>query len=582
MFHLFDLHINAALTFLSGYRSRPGCENFWDVQHLVLIPYLRALPTSLGGLGLPLHGGLAGTYGCLRSRLITHTFLDRHCSNFGSLLAEKDKWSRTTLLESKDIRHWNFFKKPAASQENSWFALQILHNSVHAITINFPASFRAICSRDSPTSYRQVAGNGTSNPFFSLPDAHGLRERMEDTSVTTAPSDNFQAVRDPKVAARLIASQHIQDRNWLVSTLRDTLGWRDCAAWLLHSEFDKSGAIFTKINPSGFFESRKFSHLDFQDCLSLRLMLPPVPLQQDPRSDEYVCQCAQRISLLKDRFHCLGCTNLQKHFNRRHYAVVKVLQKAMWQERLPFVYPLTSQDGTTAEHQLPFRDDAPNRRADLGFVGRQHIRFIVDVAVMAPTAKSYIDHHGSHLRINAAHGHIEQQKESRYLQHTHPTTPSNYTYSLIPFIIDCTGNIGLKAKSFFQEQNMSDKRKKSAIRQIYAVIDWYNAAIRRDYVELMVPPIAHTSGRRMTPNIDPHGPKRGRPRGSANSRRTRSTRGERQQAAAVANTNNLIDTDNNFSPMVHHSAVSEVAPDTEGTRIASDESEGEELSTRQT
>jgi len=103
LFQLFDLHINAGLTCLTGYRSREGCANFWDVQHLVLTPYLRALPTSLGGLGMPLHGGLAGAYGCLRSRLMTQTFLERETAYFGSLLAEKSKWSRVNLVESKDI-----------------------------------------------------------------------------------------------------------------------------------------------------------------------------------------------------------------------------------------------------------------------------------------------------------------------------------------------------------------------------------------------------------------------------------------------------------------------------------------------
>ncbi len=51
---------------------------------------------------------------------------------------------------------------------------------------------------------------------------------------------------------------------------------------------------------------------------------------------------------------------------------------------------------------LPTRADiAPTRRADLGFVGRGNIRFIVDVGIMAPTAKSYVKEYETDLRQSA-------------------------------------------------------------------------------------------------------------------------------------------------------------------------------------
>lgn len=529
LFHLFDLYINAGLTCLSGYRSRPGCENFWDVQHLVVTPYLRALPTSLGGLGLPLHGGLAGSYGCLRSRLITHSFLDRHSDSFGSLLAEKSKWSRVSLVESKDIRFWNFFATPALAQENSWFAVQTLRNSLDAIEVKFPRSFRSQRSLPSPTSYLAVT-TGATNRFETLPPAAALRGRIENPS-NNATAD-FECVRNHDNAAAAIVVQHAQDRDWLLDTLRDKLGWLDCAAWLNHSCFDKSGSIFNKIGASGYFETRIFSHAQFKDCLGLRLMLPIIPLNQDPVSDDYTCSCGAKVNLLLDRFHCLGCCAQQGSFNRRHYQICQILDGAMRTNRLPFVHPLAN-DTQTKEYTLPPARDAQICRADLAFIGLERIHYIVDIAVMAPTAPSYIKHQGTHLRMNAAHSHVLKQKDERYKAYITPSNNTDLTdtYSLIPFIIDCTGNLGAHTKDFFIAQNMEDYRKKPALRRIQAELSWFNAEMRKDYRSRSIPPIDVATRMRQVPtNIHPSHAKRGRPSGSLG----RNSRGQ-AQVAAVAN-----------------------------------------------
>ncbi len=64
--------------------------------------------------------------------------------------------------------------------------------------------------------------------------------------------------------------------------------------------FEKSSSIFAKIGGAGFFEARLFSHGQFKDYLCLRLMLPVVPLQQDPSTDDYKCRCGANVNLLKD------------------------------------------------------------------------------------------------------------------------------------------------------------------------------------------------------------------------------------------------------------------------------------------
>ncbi len=305
-------------------------------------------------------------------------------------------------------------------------------------------------------------------------------------------------------------------------------------------------------------------------------MLPLIPLSPDPKADNYVCQCTARVNLLKDRFHCLGCTAMQKTFNVRHHQVVTTLNNAMIHDRLPFVRPMGSAVSSSPEYTLPRRDDDSSRRADLGFVGRNDVRFIFDVAVMAPTARSYI-RYGNTDRAPAggAHGLVEGQKELRYRSHTHPTTPINYTYTLVPFIIDATGNFGTKAERFFSEQNMEERRRKPAIRAVRALIDWNNAEIRKVYKSSYIPPLG-PGGRRLVANVDPFRPKKGRPPGRRDSR-PRVSRGSMQQAAAVIQAN---------LPLTNYyestTAVLAIAPDIEGTNTALDVVEGVEPSTRQT
>ncbi len=584
LFHLFDLYINAGLTCLSDYRSRAGSENFWDVQHLVITPYLRALPTSMGGLGLPLHGGLAGSYGCLRSRFLTHSFLDSYPATFGTLLAEKRKWCPVSLIESKDLRDWNFFPSCRSPLQNSWFAVQTLQKSTQAIVVVFPTHsflFKNY-AYSSSTRINTVTDLTPSSHFSSLPQNSALRTRMQ--APRDEVRDDYELVIDRTEATAKMLLQHHQDKQWLHSILRQ-FGWFDCAAWLLHSCFEKSGSIFAKIGGAGFFEARRFSHGQFKDCLSLRLMLPVVPLQQDPSTDDYKCRCGANVNLLKDRFHCLGCTHFQGTFNQRHYAVVKELNSAMVTDKEDFVIPLSSETSTSCEVtlSLPYRDTipahqigleignatdtpqavtpvlptradiAPTRRADLGFVGRGNIRFIVDVGIMAPTAKSYVQEYGTDLRQNSAHVHIEGQKDRRYEPYLYPITPLKVTYALIPFIVDCTGSLGAKAHAFFEEQAMCDRRKKPAIRKIQSIVALFNAVLRGEYRSACIPPIDTNTGKRMVTILDPNQSSRGRPRGS----RGRNSRGT-QQVEAIRN----LDVSSHINLLVANPATT---PDPVGT-----------------
>ena len=401
LFHLFDLYINAGLTSLTGYSSRPGVTNFWDVHHLTLIPYLRALPTDFGGLGIGLHGGFAGSYGCLRSRILTKNFLDHECSQeFKSLLYNTSDWGRVNLVESKDIRHWNFFQRPASSEENSWFACQTLRNSQQAIEVNFPRLTQVTHSQG-PCSFDVVNALIDTAAFSSLPRANGIQSRILEPNSTVA--DDIAVVSDLRHTRDFLQDQNEQDFTWLRNMLTQ-LGWKDCAAWLVHSKFAKSGSIFTKITPSGFFETRKVYNSEFKENLCLRLMLPPIPLSSDQQTDTYTCACKALVHLLNDRFHCLGCTDLQGIFNVRHQKVVASLAKAMVTDKEPFIQILTSPRSESPEVTLvnprasddfgllPMRDDTRTaKRADLGFYAEHTpVHYIVDVAVMAPTAPSYV------------------------------------------------------------------------------------------------------------------------------------------------------------------------------------------------
>ena len=170
---------------------------------------------------------------------------------------------------------------------------------------------------------------------------------------------------------------------------------------------------------------------------------------------------------------------------------------------------------------LPRRDDDRRRRADLGFFyGQGHVHYIVDVAVMAPTAASYLQKESFKIQ-NAAHHLIEADKVARYLSHTNPSTPLPVTYSLIPFIIDCTGNVGTKTELFFLEQCMSNSRKKSALRKIRALMEEFNAQLRSKHTKYGIPSVNPYTRLRIPPSIssaERPRRRRGRPVGSRNRR----------------------------------------------------------------
>ncbi len=539
LFQLFDLHVNAAITCLSGYRSRPGIENFWDIHHLVMTPFLRSLPTSLGGLGMPLHGGLAGALGCLRSRAITHRFLDRN-SAYAPLVEDlsnpaKLPWKEVKLMESKDIRHWQFFQTGESALANSWFATQVLRQAGSKVAIFFPKSWseaKRLFARDS-TNFGAMSQSQSQDNFLECASSSeavsGRLAERGDVSLRAA----LEAIADSKEIERVISDQHRQDQQWLLQELRVKLKWFDCAAWLLHSSYDKSGAIFNKIDGAGYFEGLTFTQEEFKETLNMRLMLPQFQLLQDTDTDSYVCDCGAYVDLCKERFHCLGCTEMQKIFNTRHAVVVKRLNEAMHNEKLPFVIPLSGESGVRKEYQLPIRDDASNRRADLGFVGANQVRFVVDVAIMAPTARSYtnVNQYAACQVKDGAHVHIERQKERRYESHIHPESPSSFTYSLIPFIIDCTGNMGADTIHFFREQNMTEHRRKVATRRVQSVVAVYSARIRKGHSQLHIPPVNAAGLRIREVGRERLRKKRGRPPLTAEQRAAKVSRGTRNVAA---------------------------------------------------
>jgi hypothetical protein len=186
LFQLFDLYINTGLTSLSGYCSRPGLNSFWDFHHFIMIPYLRSLPTDQGGLGMSMHGGQAGAYGCLRSRVLSQSFQDREQSaGLKSLLSNTRDRNRVSLTESKDIRHWNFFSSAATAEQNSWFAIQTLRNSPQAIGVIFPSLRTVVRSKKVPCSFNKVSALEGTVAFSALPNGEALRRQRLLEPITT-------------------------------------------------------------------------------------------------------------------------------------------------------------------------------------------------------------------------------------------------------------------------------------------------------------------------------------------------------------------------------------------------------------
>ena len=186
---------------------------------------------------------------------------------------------------------------------------------------------------------------------------------------------------------------------------------------------------------------------------NLQLLFMPIRETVDPVINEkmrrYECACNQIVDLMQHPLHCLGCKNQQQVFIARHDHTTRAMKEALHQfskgeNDIPF---------TTSNEPVFYNPNAAvgapvqgRKRADLCIVSNPGLphesRFVIDVAVCAPTAVSYhpsLEEPGDRfLDSFLATTRVSNIKISKYRN-----AICNQGATFVPIVISATGNPGV-------------------------------------------------------------------------------------------------------------------------------------------
>ena len=212
------------------------------------------------------------------------------------------------------------------------------------------------------------------------------------------------------------------------------------AAWMLSCS--SSGINFAK-STRGIQNERLFSAEQFR-C-ALRSKLGAGPIEDAPHLD-FTCQCTTIYRPREDPFHGCRCNINASYRQRRHNEIQRVL-KAYIRKCLDLpdhAVRLEALAGTTAETVL-----VPSRRvtADISVtIGPETLW--VDVSVVDPGSRNYIERYRSNEVPDAAAKAMETSKRNHYGAVTDPLPlpPA----SVIPFVLETSGRLGPSALGFIQ------------------------------------------------------------------------------------------------------------------------------------
>ena len=201
------------------------------------------------------------------------------------------------------------------------------------------------------------------------------------------------------------------------------------AAWMLSCS--SSGINFAK-STRGIQNERLFSAEQFR-C-SLRSILGAGPIEDPPYAD-FACQCTSIYRPREDPFHGCRCNINASYRQRRHNEIQRVL-KAYIRKCLDLpdhAVRLEALAGTTTETVL-----VPSKRvtADISVTIGPEAPW-VDVSVVDPGSKNYIDRYRSNEVPDSAAKAMETYKRNHYgaVTDLFPLPPA----SVIPFVLETSG-----------------------------------------------------------------------------------------------------------------------------------------------
>jgi len=343
---------------------------------------LRGLPTDRGGLGIVRLAGVAGDISCLKSRQLVLNYLE---ANQGVVTP--------------------FFKAGL-----TWWRPIVLGQAEESTGLSHPYD-----QVDQSSSVDETAASDPSAEPQSLPltlDDHVKLVR--------------KVYRDIGVSLRSM----LRRQNRLPEL-----------AWFLSSDYSGSGKWLLSGTAGSFYYGHlRFQGEEFRNALRLRCMVNPVPVQP---SVAHLPSCAcgtveKPVFLDEEPYHALDCQQgcVNKALTCRHHRVRDVLADV-----------LVNYCGIDKNHvhreATVGRENGPahlRRRADL-VVNLPGVRdnVLIDVAVVNPAARTYIEKGRSHMRQGGASTCRANEKIDYYRR---------AGLTVVPFVVEASGRLGYHATAF--------------------------------------------------------------------------------------------------------------------------------------
>lgn len=235
-----------------------------------------------------------------------------------------------------------------------------------------------------------------------------------------------------KRAAERTHSDSIQDGLQSVSLNK--------AAWMLSCS--ASSLNFIKSN-RGISNERLLSNDQFRCALQAKLGANPLDLRPDK---VFTCQCGKDYCPEEDPYHGMSCHMTAFFRSRRHTEIQKALHDYA-KRCLDLADGAIEWEPYAGETQANDHEGARSVHADISLIiGGE--KLWIDVAIVDPGARSYMDRHRSYSTQDAASKAMEAHKRLHYqaIRHPAPLPPS----TVIPFTVEASGRLGPAALGFLE------------------------------------------------------------------------------------------------------------------------------------
>ena len=288
---------------------------------------------------------------------------------------------------------------------------------------------------------------------------YGSRENLS-TAITGFSSASLRSILARQGTSRsavlLSAKEYLQtchrrgklhQRSTVLAALREDPIFRSEAAWLTSLMGDGARTLSHLSAPS--YLRDQMSDPEFRDTSRLLFGQPVV---NDPPGHVTRCTCpllpAPQLADRAQAHHPIACPQNQRHRKNVHDQIQLQLQTFFKAVRPGAV---TESDPVVGRTPLANGEPGNDKVADLLVKLPDGTFFIIDVSVVDPAAAHYVTRASSHITLNGAAIHRENEKNDQYRGVITENGQVLNLERLVPFVVERTGRLGPAAMSFLND-----------------------------------------------------------------------------------------------------------------------------------